>query len=65
MSGKPKKLKKLEKLHNWLDKKTGQLTKDREWDRSNESKSTLVRLKKQKLIIKDAITQLTKEKNKV
>ena len=65
MSGKSKKMKKLKKLHNWLDKKVNQLTEDRKSDRSQESKTVLVRLKKQKLSVKDAITELTKNENKV
>jgi uncharacterized protein YdcH (DUF465 family) len=65
MSGQSKKMKKLKKLHGWLDKKVIQLTEDRKKDRSQESKTVLVRLKKQKLTIKDAITELTKNENKV
>ena len=61
MSGQSKKMKKLKKLHGWLDKKVNQLTEDRKKDRSQESKTVLVRLKKQKLTIKDAITELTKK----
>ena len=49
MSGQSKKMKKLKKLHGWLDKKVNQLTEDRKKDRSQESKTVLVRLKKQKL----------------
>ena len=65
MSGQSKKMKKLKKLHSWLDKKVNQLTEDRKTDRSQESKTVLVRLKKQKLSVKDAITELTKNENKV
>ena len=50
-----KKLKKLEEEHVYLDKKVAQLTKDRLKDRSSESKSVLMTLKKTKLAIKDAI----------
>ena len=50
-----KKLKKLEEEHQYLDKKVAQLTKDRLKDRSSESKEVLSRLKRTKLMIKDAI----------
>ena len=50
-----KKLKKLEEEHTYLDKKVKQLTKDRLKDRSAESKTLLMRLKKTKLALKDAI----------
>ena len=50
-----KKLKKLEEEHAYLDKKVTQLTKDRLKDRSSESKDVLTRLKRTKLMIKDAI----------
>ena len=49
-----KKLKKLEVEHNYLDRKVAQLTKDRLKDRSSESKDILTRLKRTKLMIKDA-----------
>ena len=52
---KSKKLRKLEDEHQYLDKKVAQLTKDRLKDRSSESKEVLARLKKTKLMIKDAI----------
>ena len=52
-----KKLKKLEEEHTYLDKKVKQLTKDRLKDRSTESKDILSRLKRTKLIIKDAIAR--------
>ena len=52
-----KKLKKLEEEHAYLDKKVIQLTKDRLKDRSTESKDVLTRLKRTKLIIKDAIAK--------
>ena len=61
MAGKSKKLKKLEDHHDYLNRKVAELTKDRKKDRSDESKQLLVRLKKTKLAIKDAI-QRTKEK---
>ena len=52
-----KKLKKLEEEHTYLDKKVKQLTKDRLKDRSTESKDILSRLKRTKLMIKDAIAR--------
>ena len=54
---KSKKIKKLEQEHEYLDKKVAQLTKDRLKDRSSESKEVLTRLKRTKLMIKDAITR--------
>jgi uncharacterized protein YdcH (DUF465 family) len=54
---KSKKLKKLEEEHQYLDKKVAQLTKDRLKDRSYESKEVLTRLKRTKLMIKDAIAR--------
>jgi uncharacterized protein YdcH (DUF465 family) len=50
-----KKIKKLQAHHNYLNTKVDQLTKDRKKDRSSESKTVLMRLKKTKLAIKDAI----------
>jgi hypothetical protein len=52
-----KKLKKLEEEHVYLDNKVNQLTKDRLKDRSSESKEVLSRLKRTKLMIKDAIAK--------
>ena len=52
-----KKLKKLEEEHMYLDKKVKQLTKDRLKDRSTESKDILSRLKRTKLMVKDAIAK--------
>jgi len=64
MAGKSKKLKKLEDHHKYLNKKVAELTEDRKKDRSDESKTLLMRLKKTKLAIKDSIarakTKLTK-----
>jgi len=54
---KSKKLKKLEDEHQYLDRKVAQLTKDRLKDRSSESKEVLTRLKRTKLMIKDAIAK--------
>ena len=62
MAGKSKKLKKLEDHHNYLNRKTKELDKERgEGDRDTESKQLLLRLKKTKLAIKDEITRV-KEK---
>ena len=55
---KNKKLKKLLYEKNWLDKKVAELTKDRKNDRSWDAKATLLRLKKQKLRLKEEITRL-------
>ena len=55
MAGKDKKLKKLQDHHAYLDKKVDELTEDRKKDRSDESKQLLMRLKKTRLAIKDAI----------
>ena len=41
--------------HTYLNKKVEELTKDRKKDRSDESKQILMRLKKTKLAMKDAI----------
>ena len=50
-----KKLKKLKDHHDYLNKKVAELTEDRKKDRSDESKQILMRLKKTKLAMKDAI----------
>ena len=67
MAGKDKKLKRLEDHHDYLNRKVEELTKDRKKDRSDESKQLLMRLKKTKLAMKDAISKakqaLTKPKN--
>jgi len=57
MVTKRKKLKKLQDEHQYLDRKVAQLTKDRLKDRSTESKEVLTRLKRTKLMIKDAIAR--------
>ena len=51
---KDKKYKKLVETKKYLDSKVAELTKDRKKDRSWDMKATLVRLKKQKLRIKEA-----------
>ena len=55
---KDKKIKKLQDHHDYLNKKVAELTKDRKKDRSSESKEILMRLKKTKLAMKDAIARL-------
>jgi len=67
MAGKSKKLKKLEDHHDYLNRKTKELDKERgSGDRDTESKQLLLRLKKTKLAIKDEIarvkSKLTKRK---
>ena len=57
MAGKDKKLKKLQDHHDYLNRKVDELTKDRKKDRSDESKQLLMRLKKTKLAMKDAIAK--------
>ncbi len=57
MAGKDKKLKRLEDHHDYLNRKVAELTKDRKKDRSDESKQLLMRLKKTKLAMKDAIAK--------
>ena len=54
---KNKKLKKLMDHHAYLNKKAAELTEDRKKDRSDESKTLLMRLKKSKLAIKDSIAR--------
>lgn len=59
-TGKLKKNKKLKKLydhHNYLSKKVAELTEERKVDRSADSKTLLMRLKKTKLAMKDAIAK--------
>ena len=61
-TGKLKKNKKLKKLydhHRYLSKKVEELTEERKVDRSSESKALLMRLKKTKLALKDAIAKAT------
>ena len=55
---KDKKLKKIISAKEQLDRKVSELTKDRKTDRSWDAKATLVRLKKQKLKIKEEISRL-------
>ena len=58
---KDKKLKKLQLHHEYLNRKVTEVTDLRKWDRSPESKIILMRLKKEKLALKDEIAQLTKQ----
>ena len=55
---KDKKLKKLLSAKDYLDRKVSELTKDRTTDRSWDAKATLIRLKKQKLKLKEEISKL-------
>ena len=57
MSGKNKEIEKLKDHHAYLNKKVKELTEDRKKDRSDESKTLLMRLKKTKLAIKDQIAR--------
>ena len=54
---KNKKLKKLIDHHAYLNKKVEELTIDRRKDRSDDSKQIIIRLKKTKLAMKDAIAK--------
>jgi uncharacterized protein YdcH (DUF465 family) len=54
---KNKKLKKLHDHHTYLNRKVAELTEERKHDRSDESKQLLMRLKKTKLAMKDAIAR--------
>ena len=63
---KDKKLKKLLDHHDYLNRKTKELDKERgHSDRSEESKQLLLRLKKTKLAIKDEISRVTEELSKL
>ena len=57
MAGKNKQIKKLKDHHEYLSRKVAELTEDRKKDRSSESKTLLMRLKKTKLALKDAIAK--------
>jgi uncharacterized protein YdcH (DUF465 family) len=66
MAGKSKKLKKLEDHHDYLNRKTKELDKERgSGDRDTESKQLLMRLKKTKLAIKDEIARVKEELGKL
>jgi hypothetical protein len=64
MSNKNKQLKKLQLHHDYLNRKVEEVTELRLHDRSIESKTILMRLKKEKLALKDQITDLEKELEK-
>ena len=62
---KDKKLKKLLDHHDYLNRKTKELDQERsQGDRSGDGKALLLRLKKQKLAMKDEITRVTEELSK-
>jgi uncharacterized protein YdcH (DUF465 family) len=61
MANKSKQLKKAIMHHEYLNKKVAEVTDLRKWDRSPESKTILMRLKKEKLQLKDEIARLEKE----
>ena len=66
MAGKSKKLKRLEDHHDYLNRKTKELDKERgSGDRDTESKQLLLRLKKTKLAIKDEIVKVKEEFRKL
>ena len=55
MKIKSKAYRKLKDHHDYLNRKVAELTEERKKDRSGESKTILMRLKKTKLAMKDAI----------
>jgi len=61
MANKNKQLKKLKLHHEYLNRKVAEVTELRLHDRSIESKTILMRLKKEKLALKDQITELEKK----
>ena len=63
---KDKKLKKLLDHHDYLNRKTKEIDAEREeGERSSDGKALLIRLKKQKLAMKDEITRVTEELSKL
>ena len=54
---KSKAYKKLKDHHDYVKRKVAELTEDRRKDRSSESKTLLMRLKKTKLALKDALAK--------
>ena len=64
MANKSKKVKKLQDHHAYLDRKVEELTSERRYDRSAESKTLLMRLKKTKLALKDALHEAKKKLTK-
>ena len=66
MAGKSKKLKRLEDHHDYLNRKTKELDKERgSGDRDADSKQLLLRLKKTKLAIKDEIARVKEDFEKL
>ena len=61
MTNKNKQLKKLQLHHDYLNRKVSEVTELRRHDRSIESKTILMRLKKEKLALKDQIVELEKK----
>ena len=57
MKIKSKQYKRLKDQHDYLKRKVEELTEDRKKDRSSESKTLLMRLKKSKLALKDALVR--------
>ena len=57
MKIKSKAYRKLKDQHEYLNRKVKELTEDRKKDRSSESKTILMRLKKTKLALKDALAR--------
>ena len=63
---KDKKLKKLLDHHDYLNRKTKEIDTEREdGERSSDGKALLLRLKKQKLAMKDEITRVTEQLGKL
>ena len=63
---KDKKLKKLLDHHDYLNRKTKEIDAEREeGERSSDGKALLIRLKKQKLAMKDEIARVTEELGKL
>ena len=63
---KDKKLKKLLDHHDYLNRKTKEIDAERkEGERSSDGKALLIRLKKQKLAMKDEIARVTEQLGKL
>ena len=63
---KDKKLKKLLDHHDFLNRKTKEIDTEREeGERSSDGKALLIRLKKQKLAMKDEIARVTEQLSKL
>lgn len=61
MANKSKQLRKAVMHHEYLNRKVAEITELRKYDRSAETKIVLMRLKKEKLALKDEIAELEKE----